>query len=127
MSEIYLSHPDWDEQITDIQTKRFKSVSDGFFGFNGYIAFKNGILICYGRFSKLSNGDKVTFLKSYSTPYYAITISRYTSTEMTTVAKSAIWCENKNLDGFTVKGGEYTDSLNGIYGEYIAIGFGNVL
>lgn len=127
MSEIYLTLSDWDEQITDIQSKRFESVKDGFFGFNGYIKFKSGILICYGKFSKLSNGDSVKFLEPYQTPYYALTITRTNDLYETGGSKSPIWTTSKGTDGFRVEGGSYTDASNGIYGDYIAIGFGNAL
>lgn len=121
MKDLYLSLPSGGGKITDIHSTGFESFNDGYFGFRAYIKFNNGILICYGRFTKLSSGDLVTFLEPFAGTY-AITISRVNATDSATTSNSAIWTCNQYSDKFDVKGDESADSSHGIWGNYIAIG-----
>lgn len=122
MKDLYLSLPSGGGKITDIHSNGLDWFDDGYNGFNAYIKFNNGILICYGRFTKLSSGDSVTFLEPFSSSVYAITISRVNATNSATTSNSAIWSVNQLSDKFDLKGDESADSSHGIWGNYIAIG-----
>ena len=122
MKDTYLSLPSGGGKITDIHSTDFRSLNDGYQGFQAYIKFNNGILICYGRFSKLANGDSVTFLESFSSGLYALTISRVNSTNSATTSNSAIWSVDQYNDKFDIRGDESADEHYGIWGNYIAIG-----
>ena len=122
MKDLYLSLPSGGGKITDIHSTGFKSLNDVYEGFDAYIKFNNGILICYGRFSKLSNGDFVKLLEPFTSSYYALTISRVNSTDSAADSNSAIWTSVQYPEKFIVKGNESADSSHGIWGNYIAIG-----
>lgn len=122
MKDLYLSLPSGGGKITDIHSTGFKSLNDKYQGFDAYIKFNNGILICYGRFSKLSNDDFVTFLEPFASYFYTLTISRVNSTTAATASNSAIWSSIQYPEKFDVKGDESADSSHGIWGNYIAIG-----
>ena len=122
MKDLYLSLPSGGGKITDIHSTGFKSLNDVYEGLDAYIKFNNGILICYGRFSKLSNGDFVKLLEPFTSSYYALTISRVNSTDSAADSNSAIWTSVQYPEKFIVKGNESADSSHGIWGNYIAIG-----
>lgn len=122
MKDLYLSLPSGGGKITDIHSSDIKIFNDGYLGFSAYIKFNNGILICYGRFSKLKNGSFITFLEPFTSSYYAVTISRTNDTSNATASNSAIWTYSRGSTGFNVKGDETADSSYGIWGDYIAIG-----
>lgn len=71
MKDLYLSLPSGGGKITDIHSTVFESFNDGYQGFRAHIKFNNGILICYGRFSKLTSGDFVKFPERFSSCMYA--------------------------------------------------------
>mgnify|MGYP007065838949 CR=1 FL=1 len=121
MKDTYLSLPSGGK-ITDIESTGFESYNDAYFGFRAYIKFNNGILICYGRFSKLASGDSITFLEPFSSSLYSLTISRVNATNSATTSNSAIWSVNQYYDKFDISGDESADEHYGIWGNYIAIG-----
>ena len=122
MKDLYLSLPSGGGKITDIHSNGLDWFDDGYNGFNAYIKFNNGILICYGRFSKLASGDSITFLEPFSSSLYALTISRINATNSATTLNSAIWSVNQCTDKFYIMGDESADANYGIWGNYIAIG-----
>lgn len=122
MKDLYLSLPSGGGKITDIHSNDLDWFDDGYNGFRAYIKFNNGILICYGRFSKLTSGDSVTFLEPFASDFYALTISRDNATNSATTSNSTIWIRYQFLNGFTVVGDENADVSHGIWGNYIAIG-----
>lgn len=122
MKDLYLSLPSGGGKITDIHSTGFKSLEDKYQGFDAYIKFNNGILICYGRFSKLSSDDFVTFLEPFATYFYTLTISRINSTITATASNSTIWSTVQYPEKFEIKGDESADASHGIWGNYIAIG-----
>lgn len=123
MKDLYLSLPSGGGKITDIHSTVFEPFNDGYQGFRSYIKFNNGILICYGRFSKLTSGDFVTFPERFSSDMYALTISRINLTDSATTSNSTIWSQYQFFDRFNVIGDESADANYGIWGNYIAIGF----
>ena len=122
MKDLYLSLPSGGGKITDIHSNGLDWFDDGYNGFNAYIKFNNGILICYGRFTKLSRNDSVTFLEPFSSNVYALTISRVNATNSATTLNSAIWIITQSYDKFDIMGDESADASYGIWGNYIAIG-----
>lgn len=122
MKDIYLSLPSGEGKITDIHSTGFKALSNEYNGFEAYIKFNNGILICYGRFTKLLSGDFVKFPVPFASYYYALTISRVNSTDTASDSNSAIWSGTQYPDKFDVKGNANADKSYGIWGNYIAIG-----
>ena len=122
MKDLYLSLPSGGGKITDIHSNGLDWFDDGYNGFNAYIKFNNGILICYGRFTKLSRNDYVTFLEPFSSNVYALTISRVNATNSATTLNSAIWSITQSYDKFDIMGDESADEHYGIWGNYIAIG-----
>lgn len=122
MKDTYLSLPSGGGKITDIESTGFESYHDGYFGFRAYIKFNNGILICYGRFSKASDDSFIEYLTPFISNEYAITIARNNSTYAGTTSNSAIWVRVSSETGFYIRGDISADSSNGIWGNYIAIG-----
>lgn len=122
MKDLYLSLPSGGGKITDIHSNGLDWFNDGYNGFNAYIKFNNGILICYGRFSKLPRNASVTFLEPFSSSLYALTISRVNATNSATTSNSSIWSVNQYNDKFDIMGDESADEHYGIWGNYIAIG-----
>ena len=122
MKDLYLSLPSGGGKITDIHSNGFNWFDDGYDGFNAYIKFNNRILICYGRFSKLTSGDFVKFPEPFESGLYVLTVSRVNSTNAATDSNSAIWSCVQYPEKFNVKGNESADANYGIWGNYIAIG-----
>ena len=122
MKDLYLSLPSGGGKITDIHSTGFKSLNDNYQGFDAYIKFNNGILICYGRFSKLSSGDFVKLLEPFASYFYTLTVSRVNSTDKASDSNSAIWSCIQYPEKFNVRGNESADANYGIWGNYIAIG-----
>ena len=122
MKDTYLSLPSGGGKITDIESTGFEPYNDGHFGFRAYIKFNNGVLICYGRFSKASNDEFIEYLTPFTSSEYALTFSRVNRSTAATTSNNMIWTTYQASKGFNISGDASADTYNGICGSYIAIG-----
>ena len=122
MKDLYLSLPSGGDKITDIESTNFEPSTDQYDAFRAYIKFNNGILICYGRFSKVLNDEFIEFPVQFVNNNYTLTVSRYNNTNKISVSNAAIWVNSRRPTKFSIKGDDTTDYPYGIWGDYIAIG-----
>lgn len=122
MKDLYLSLPSGVGKITDIESTGIESSADDFNIFRAYIKYNNGILVCYGRFSKVLNNHFVEFLAQFVNNRYMLTVSRYNNTNKANTSNSAIWVSSRLPTKFSINGDDTVDNPYGIWGDYIAIG-----
>lgn len=122
MKDTYLSLPSGGGKITDIESTNVELSADQYDSFRAYIKFNNGILICYGRFSKVLNDEFIEFLAQFVNSHYVLTISRYNNTNKVNVSNAAIWVSSRASTKFSITGDDTVDNPYGIWGDYIAIG-----
>lgn len=123
MKDTYLSLPSGGGKITDIESTGIESSADDPSIFRAYIKYNNGILVCYGRFSKVLNNHPVEFLAQFVNVRYMLTVSRYNNTDKANTSNSAIWVSERSITNFKISGDDTADDPYGIWGDYIAIGW----
>ena len=79
-------------------------------------------MICYGRFSKVLNGEFIEFLAPFVNNSYTLTVSRYNNTDKVNASNAVIWVDSRRPTKFSISGDDTVDSPYGIWGDYIAIG-----